>query len=222
MERERFDEIATKLNYSREKWLMLHEIDSIVLKSGRGFYPDWKHIRFMLTKDGKLLAKHGLVLPYGARLSGLINVSGDYTTLVFTRTKNGIPIENSSFYNEWFEQPKAGDTIRATENLTHSYGESVIKEVMGTINSVVVYLWTPLRFPNTGKLSFYKTDVLSSDVDNCIHGTIHEGIYMQFKANTPGKKSKFGVFHEEIKHKDIKEINLRVGAEYFNKTYKLE
>jgi hypothetical protein len=221
MEREKFDEISGKLKYEREKWLLFHEIDNIILKSGKGFYPDWKYLRFLITKDSKILVRHGVSKPYGARISGLTMVSNDYTSLYFTKTDKGIPIENSSFYNEWFRQPKAGDMVRVSENLTRSYGESMIKDVTYTFNSVIVNMWMPIVFPSTGKISFYDPGILK-DTENCIHSTIHEGIYMHFEPNQSKSKSKFGLHHEVINIKDIKEINLKVGKEYFNKTYKLE
>jgi hypothetical protein len=222
MEKEKFEEIVSKLNYEREKWLMLHEIDSIILSSGRGLYPSWKNTRYLITKDNKILVKHGKVEPYGARMSGLIFMSGDFMSMTFNLSSQGILIESSSFYNGSFRQPKMGDVVRASENLITVYGQSHIKAVRYTLNSVVIDLWEPLNVPKSGKLSFYDPTVYSSDVDNCIHATIYEGIYMHFISNESKKKSKYGLFHEEVKIKDIKEINLTVGKEFYNKTYKLQ
>jgi hypothetical protein len=221
MEKLKFEEIISKLGYQKNKWLFFHEIDSILLNSGKGFYPNWKYLKFLIDSNNKIYIRHGHVKPYGARLNGLISISGDYTMLTFSKTERGIPIESSSFYNEWFRQPKAGDIIRITENLTISHGESIIKDIIPSMNSVIIRIWSPINFPKNSKLSFYDPSVLN-DIDNCIHSSIYEGIYMHFEPNETKKKNKFGIFHDEIKIKDIKEINLKIGKEYFNKTYKLE
>jgi len=221
MEKEKFEEIVLKLKLERNKWLLFHELESIILSNGKGFYPDWKYLRFLISDDNKIFVRHGKIKPYGARLGSPLSVAGDYSYITFPRTDRGVPIENSSFYDEWFRQPQFGDVLRVTENLKTVYGESIITGVKGTFNSVIVELATPLKFPRTGKLSFYDPSFLS-DRDNCIHSTIHEGIYMYFSSNPVKKMGKFGETHEVIKIKDIKEINLKVGKEYFNKTFKLE
>jgi len=221
MEREKFEEVVLKLNYEKNKWMIFHEIESILLTSGRGIYPDWKYQKFLINDKNQILIQHGKVKPYGARIANPNMISSDFTALYFTLSKNGIPIESSSLYNEWFRQPKTGDAIRVTDGMSVTHGESYIKEVIYTMNSIVVYLWSPLNFPS-GRLSFYDPSVLGSDKDNCIHSSITEGIYMQFVPNIGKSKHKNAYFHEIISFKDIKEINLRVGKEYFNKTYKLE
>jgi len=221
MKKEKFEEIIKKLNYEENKWLLFHEIDSIILASGRGIYPSWKNTRFLITKD-KILVRHGRVEPYGARISGLIYMSGDLTSMTFATSSSGIMVESSSFYKGNFRQPRPGDIIRATENLTTVYGERHIKDIKISLNSIYITLWEPFPFPKSAKLSFYDPNVKNADFDNCLHSTIHEGIYMHFISNTSKKKNKFGTVHEEIKIKDISEINLIVGKEYYNKTYKLQ
>jgi hypothetical protein len=216
MEREKFEEIIKKIGYERDKWYILHEINSILLSSGKGFYPNWKHLRFKIVKD-KILVKHGTSKPYGARLNGLMYVSGDYTSLTFAGSKDGIAIEDSSFYGEGFRQPKVGDGLRITEGLGKTIGESFIRDIKGSLNSIVIFLWTPININKSSKISFFDPIILSSDKENCVHATMQEGIYMQFSGNKSKKE-----FHEEIKIKDIKEINLKIGSDYYNKTYKLE
>jgi hypothetical protein len=216
MEREKFEEIMRKIGYQRDKWYIFHEISSILTSSGKGFYPNWKHMRFKISKD-KILVKHGTSRPYGARLNGLMYVSGDYSSLTFSAGKDGIALEDSSFYGEGFRQPKVGDAVRITEGLGKTIGESFIKDIKGSLNSIVVFLWAPIIINKSNRISFYDPLVFSADKENCVHSTMQEGIYMQFSGNKSKKE-----FHEEIKIKDIKEVNLKVGSDYFNKTYKLE
>lgn len=221
MQKEKFEEIVNKLKYEKNKWLLFHEIDNIVLESGRGFYPNWKHLKFLIADD-RIIVKHGQVKPYGARLNGLMYISGDHKTLTFSRTNEGINIESSSFYNEWFRQPKVGDYIRITEGMELTHGESPIMDVIYNINSVMIVLALPIKVPLSARVSFYDYSVLASDRENCIHSTFQEGIYMHFIPNQAKPDKKYGIFHEEMKIKEIKEINLKVGKEFFNKTYKLE
>lgn len=220
MEKEKFREIVSKLGYERDKWLTFQEIDSVITKSGKGFYPNWKFLKFMVTPDDRLLVKHGKSEPYGARLSGLSMVSSDSTMLYFRPSEKGIQIESSPLYGE-FRQPRVGDTVRVTEGLTVCHGESVVMEVKPTFNSVILVLSHPLNIPRSARLSFYDTSVYA-DRDNCVHSTMSEGIYMHFVPNRSKKRFRGSEFHEEIRFKDISEINLSVGREYFSKTYKLE
>lgn len=215
MEKEKIEEIFKKLKIEKNKWEMFYEIDRILLKSGVGIYPDWKHLRFRLI-DGKIQIKHGTVEPYGARLSSLSSVSGDYKTFIFNRTNEGIPVESSSFYSEWFRQPKIGDYIRLTEGLNKSLGESPIMGIKADINSVRVDIALPLKVTKSARISFYDPSYLK-DRENCVHSSLDEGIYMHFLPND-GKRD----YHEEIKFKDIISINLKVGSSYKNKTYKLD
>lgn len=221
MEKEKFREIVSKLGYERDKWLTFQEIDSIVLKSGKGFYPNWRFLKFLVTKDDRILVKHGLSEPYGARLSGLSMVSADSTMLYFKPSATGgAQIEPSPMYGD-FRQPRMGDTIRVTEGLSVYHGESMIMEVKPTFNSLILVLSHPLGIPRSSRLSFYDTSVYS-DRDNCVHSTMTEGVYMHFVPNQSKRKFQGSFFHEEIRFKDISEINLSVGREYYNKTYKLE
>jgi len=222
LEKNKFEEIIKKLKYDKDKWLLFHEIDNIILFDGRGAYPNWKYLKFLISGEKeKILIKHGQIKPYGARLNGLLYLSGDLKSLTFSRTNMGINIESSSFYNEWFRQPRIGDYIRATDG-TIVYGESPIMDIVHTSNSIILILALPLNVPINARVSFYDYSVLSSDRENCIHSTFHEGIYMHFIANEGKIDKKIGIYHEEIRIKDIKEINLKIGKDYFNKTYKLE
>jgi hypothetical protein len=221
MEKEKFREIVSKLGYERDKWLTFQEIDSIVLKSGRGFYPSWKFLKFLITKEDRILVKHGLSEPYGARLSGLSMVSADATMLYFKPSATGMfQIEPSPVYGD-FRQPRVGDAVRATEGLSVSHGESMVMEVKMSFNASILILSHTLNVPKGSRLSFYDTSVYS-DRENCVHSTMSEGIYMHFVPNQSKRKFQGSFFHEEIKFRDIKEINLSVGREYYNKTYKLD
>jgi hypothetical protein len=221
MTKEKFDEIIEKIGYQREKWYSFHEIESIFLTSGKGYYPNWRHLRFLISKD-KIIIKHGDSEPYGARLTNLVYTSNDFTSMTFSLGSEGIPLEPSQFYPGGFRQPTTNDKIRVSEGVNKVYGESNIKKIMISMNSVVVMLWQPLKIPKTGRISFYDPSYLSKNRENCMHSTFHEGIYMYFNGNPSKKKFKDEPFHEEIKVRDIKEINLSIGNDYYKKTYKLE
>lgn len=216
MTQEKYEEIIGKLGYERDKWLLLHEIDRIQLRNGRGIYPNWRHLRFMLKKD-KLLIQHGKSYPYGARLNGAFDVSSDHMAIYFKPGNRGLQLDPSSFYTEGFRQPKVGDTIKVTEGHNKQYGQSIIKDIKRTIDSIMVFLWTPIKFPSTGRVSFFDTDIFNTKADNCIHGNVNEGIYMVFEPNKSKK-----IYQEEIKIKDILSIDLLIGREFFNKTYILD
>jgi len=221
MEKEKFEEIIKKLGYKREKWLFFQEIDRILLASGKGIYPNWKNLKFLITKDNRILIRHGSVKPYGARLMSTFMPNADFKIISFPKTEMGIGIESSSFYNEWFRQPRFSDVIRATEG-TKTYGESVILDIRTSGLNILVELSKPLVFSKTARLSFYDPSYLN-DRDNCIHSSINEGIYMHFSPNaSKDKNKKFLPYHETIKYKDIQSIELKVGQEYLNKTYRLE
>lgn len=221
MDKEKFNEIIDKIGYKRDKWHTFHEIDSIVLSSGRGLYPDWRHLRFMVTSSNKLLVRHGKSEAYGARLGNVLMLSGDFRTMTLATSKDGVSIEQSPFYPEGYRQPRTDDIVRVTEGMSKVYGESQVKAVKMTINGAIIELWQPLPFPRSGRVSFYDKNVLSNDKDNCIHSTMHEGIYMHFVGNESKRKVQGDSFHEEIKIKDIREINLSIGSAYYGKTYKL-
>jgi len=222
MEKEKFNEIIEKIKYEREKWYSFHEIESLYMLSGKGIYPNWKHLRFLITKDNRILVKHGRSRPYGARLNGLILASGDYKSMTFMAGKEGFQIEASAFYPEGFRQVKIGDVLRISEGIDRIHGEAHIKSIMGSLNSLIINLWEPLVLPKNGRFSFYDPQVFYNNSANCIHATMNEGIYMEFVENPSKKKFKDSPYHEEIKAKDIKEINLLIGKEFYNKTYKLE
>ena len=55
MEKEKFEEIINKLHIPRNKFHLLHEIDNIQLTSGKGIYPNWKYLKFLITDMEKLI-----------------------------------------------------------------------------------------------------------------------------------------------------------------------
>jgi hypothetical protein len=219
MEKGKFREILAGLSLQREKWLTLHEVESIVLKSGRGVYPSWKFLRFMVTHDDRIIVRHGKSVPYGARISGLSMISGDMKSLYFSPSKDGVQIESSPLYGE-FRQPRVGDTVRVTEGLGVSHGEALIVDRTAAINAVILTIAQPLHIPRTGKLSFYDTSVYS-DSENCVHSSVNEGVYMHFQPNQSKRKYRGHWYHEEIRPSDVQEIRLSVGGEYYSKNYKI-
>lgn len=211
MEKEKFEEVIENLKLERYKWQYLNEFDSIEMKDGKGFYSDWKHLRFLIG-DKFIFVKHGISEPYGARLSYIFNISYDGTTVSFPP---GNPVLPSDYYGE-FRAPKQGDIIRSTISTTNILSESLITEVYNSGNSFIIKVLNPIKMNKESKLSFYDPTVYDKEL--CMHSSEVEGIYMKFKEN-PGKKSKYGIFHEIIKIKNIKSINLKLSVK--QKTYKI-
>lgn len=217
MEREALKEIWEKLKYKENEWIFLYEVDSILLNGGRGIYPDWRHMKFMLS-GGTIYIRHGYVEPYGARISGLMSQSYDKESLYFALGEDGIHVEKNDMYG-WFRQPKPGDVLHISSSESMSV-EGYIKELSRNINGVIIKLWYPINIPRDARLSFYDPAFLS-DKENCIHSAVYPGIYMHFIPN-PGKEhKKYGVFHEIIKVKSIESIHLKVKSQDNNKTFKL-
>lgn len=212
MKKERFEEILFNLKIEREKWLTLTEIESIVLDNGRGIYPDWIHIRFLITKNNEIIIKYGNSEPYGCRLASRYSISYNNMSLSFPPEN---VIANSSYCKE-FRLPKKGDIIRSTVGCFKILSESVISGVQAAGNTFYIDLLNPIKYNSESHLSFY--DPKEYELENCIHGNEVEGIYTKFQENN-GKNKKFGIQHEIIKIKNIKEINLKLLKH--NKTYKL-
>ena len=211
MTKEKYEEIIKNLNLEKNKWQTLTEIESIVLNDGIGIYPNWVHMRFLLT-DNEILIKHGSSVPYGSRLSCRFAISPNNMSLSFPPES---VIVNSEFAVP-FRKPKPGDILRATKG-EKVLCECLVSKVMNVMNGFYIDLSNPLRFSNDARLSFYDPGMYSEN--DCIHGTEIEGIYLKFTENH-GKEKKFGIQHESIKIKEIKEINLKLLRH--NKTYKIQ
>jgi len=76
MKKEKYEEIIENLKLPKNTWITLTEFDSIVLSNGVGIYPNWQHMRFLLT-DNEIIIKHGYSEPYGARLAFRFSISTD-------------------------------------------------------------------------------------------------------------------------------------------------
>lgn len=212
MEKERFEEVVENLKLEKYKWQYLNEFDSIELKNGKGYYPDWSHLRFLIG-DKFIFVKHGISEPYGARLKYIFNLSYNGMNLNFPA---GNPVIPSTYYND-FRAPRVGDVIRSSEDVDKILSESIIKEVMNTGNSFIINISNPIKISKESHLSFY--DPLLYNQENCMHATEVEGIYMKFKENH-GKKSKYGIYQDVIRIKDIAAINLKLSVK--QKTYKIQ
>lgn len=212
MNKERFEEIIENLKLEREKWLTLTEIDSIVLNDGRGIYPNWVHMRFLITKENNIVIKHGSSEPYGTRFANRFSISPDCISLAFPPEA----VISEIYYGGQFRLPREGDIIRSTVGCFKVLSESMITKVYNTANTFYIDVTNPIKIKPDSHLSFY--DPKEFNQDSCVHASEVEGIYLKFQENN-GKNKKYGVQHETIKVKQIKEINLKLSK--LNKTYKL-
>ena len=213
MRKEEILNIAKELDITLEEWNEFYEIESINLISGKGIYPNWRHLRFLISKDGDIYVKHGESKPYGARL-----------TLNFSITIDGLGVHLSAIdtvpgtdYYEKFRLPAVGDTLRYSDG-SKIVNESIITKVSRGSNCIILDVFPKLNTETYGKLSFYNVNerqILS------MHGAPVEGIYMNFFENSGKRHKVYGVFHEIIKPKEVKSINLNIRSKYNQKTFKL-
>jgi len=207
MKREKFEEMISQLKYEKNKWLTLPDVSSIMLDSGVEIYPNPKRIKFFI-KDEIIYVRYGRLKPYGARINALISIASDYSAFTFARGPLGLQVDDSSFPGtEKFRHPVAGDNIVFSNGNT-VYGEAAIKEIRGSINSVIVYTWNPIRIQAGAKASYYDPNVLARSKQDCAHSTLGEGIFMKFESNQKSRKTTFGEYHQEIDISDIAEIKI--------------
>lgn len=210
MDKLKFEEIIHKLELKKEEWMDLDEIESIVLKDGRGIYPNWKYLRFLIKPDLTMLIQHGKCEPYGDRLASEFIVSYDRKTFSFKR--DNVLSELSGF--KPFRLPIIGDFICSTDG-DKLISEAVIVNVVNSSNMFIIDTSMPLK---PGRLSFYSA-TNRSWLD--MHSTHIEGKYMKFCHNDGKTDKKYGFYNEVIKFKEIKEINLKIGSKKY-KTFKIE
>ena len=187
MTNEKYEEIIENLKLEKYKWITLTEFDSIVLSNGVGIYPNWQHMRFLLS-DNEIIVKHGSSEPYGARLGYRFSLAIDGSSIQFPADSIVAP---SNYYTN-FRKPQAGDIIRTTSGINKIVSECMISNVCNAYNGFSIDVVNPIKFPKDGRLSFY--DPKQYDEKTCIHGTEAEGIYMKFKEND-GKNKKYGIQH---------------------------
>lgn len=216
MKREVFSKILTDLNIKTNEWTDLYEIEGIMLSNGRGIYPDWKHMRFMITDSMDILIRYGLSKPYGARLTGLFNISIDGMDLSLC-TSDLLP--ETIYYSE-YRYPHVGDIIRYTRGKT-VLNESPIMEVHVASNQTTIALGSPLTLRTKGMLSFYDPLEYTGKTE-CMHSNPIEGVYMKFSPNELNNTKKYGGYHELIKCKEISEVILKVVSKKFQKTYSVK
>lgn len=214
MKNEKFKEIVEKLNLEREQWIKLSEISSIILSDGRGVYPNWCYMRFLISDKDELFIRYGESTPYGARLN--THFSRNYDNSAFLFPVN--PVPNTQYY-ENYRLPTTNDILRASDN-GELIDEVGIREVQHAYNGLMITPLRPLRLVERFALSFY--DPFQYDGKSCMHSDEIDGIYMKFKENPGRLHKKYGVYQEIIRPKEISSINLKLGLYNIFKTYKLE
>lgn len=204
MKKEQFKEIIEELNLHKFEWLQLNEIDSFVLSNGRGVYPNWKHLRFQILDDS-IFVQHGDSVPYGGRLGNVFSISSDNRQIAFPP---GSVLADTPYQ---FRLPRVGDIVCATDGHKKSPKFSaMIINIINASNQFVIQLSNPVIPSNDFRLSFYDPAEVEENI--CMHSTEVEGLYMKFSPNY-GKPKKYGIKHEVIKIKDIKEIKLKLASQ---------
>lgn len=197
MKRKEFEEIIKESKLDEDTWLTFNCFESIILNSGRYIFPNWKCIKFLIHKD-KIYIRYGRPTIYGASLTGRYSIGIDGLDLRLDPS-NLIPKGN-------FRPPMPGDIIRMTEG-NYEISSSIIIDTFGAGNSFSIEVSKPFSTRVHGLLSFY--DPTLYDKDKCFHSDIEEGEYYRFEIESGKYDKQFGVYHEIIKIKDIKEIRNR-------------
>lgn len=216
MKKEVFSKILSDLNIALNEWTDLYEIDGIILTNGRGIYPDWRHMRFLITDSYDILIRYGSSKPYGARLTNLFNISIDGQDIMLN-TADLIP--DSIFY-PGFRYPQVGDILRYTRGKS-LLNESPIISARVCANQTNISLGMPLTLRTKGMLSFYDPLEYTSGTE-CMHSNPIEGVYMKFTPNELNNVKRYGGYHESIRCKDISEVVLKVVSKRFQKTYSVK
>lgn len=216
MTKEKLRDILDNLHIKTNVWTELYEIEGIVLNSGKGIYPNWAHMRFLITDNMEILIRYGSSEPYGARLTYSNNISFDGLSV---RLNTADLIQDSVFY-PGFRYPIAGDVLRLTKGTTSCLAESIITHVSINSNCTCLELARPIPTNTHGRLSFYNP--IEYNEETCMHSNPVEGVYMKFLPNRLQNTKKYGGFHEIIKCKEIEEITLKVLSKRNQKTYTIK
>lgn len=197
------------LDYKSKEWSDFNKIKSINFKSGDVIYPDWQHIKFLYYKK-HLYIKYGTSEAYGARITNnLFSISSDKSRISFTKINGGISSNGSTFYDT-FRKPKANDILQPLSNEHTVLEEGYIRNVTSDMNYEIIELWMPLKYSPIA-FSYYDQAIYRKDIENCMHGSLYNGIYMHFVANPSKKKIKnLGIYHKAIRIESIKDITLKV------------
>jgi len=213
MDVKKFHEFMKDLEIDENQWSTFEEIESIVLKSGLGIYPNWAHTRFKVA-DNHILVCHGNSKPYGARLNLSATLSGGKQSIML-EGNNIVP--DTQYYKD-FRLPKIGDHLVVSDG--DILDEAIIMDVEKSYNMFRIELSKPLQTRKIMKFSFY--DPQEYDKYMCSHSSNVEGIYMKLIPNKGKEDKKYGVYHETIKIKDIESINLKINTKIYNKIYKIK
>lgn len=203
MKSEKLNEIRGQLELNTDEWYTLYDVDSILLKDGKGIYPNWKFLRFLFTEN-EIFIKHGNSKPYGSRLSTKFSISSTQMSVSFPYG----PVVSSVSYHPDFRSPKEGDILVALDSNNNIVSECVIKKVVTGMNGTIVSLLNPIVLKKDIVLCFY--DPTEYDPKLCIHGTIVPGVYLKFSENSGYTHKKYGVYHEIIKSKNIISFDLKL------------
>jgi len=215
MKKFQLDDIISQLDIPRNKWLILNDFSAIILESGRGIYPNWEHIRFLITDKSEILIRYGESKAYGARLPFTFDYRPGSDFIEFS---GRLKIEDCKYYKD-FRCPKQGDMIRITKMNGETLGEAMVTSTTDFMTTTLIKLSNPMMFERGAGMSFYDPIVYATQ-ESPMHSSIVPGIYMGFTPNFSKVRNKrFGCCHELIRPKDIKEIHFMLKSD---RVYKVE
>ena len=135
------------------------------------------------------------------------SISGDYKSLFISYVQSGIIGIEDGLGNR-FRQPRIGDKIVITGKGGKVYSDSTIIDIKRDMSSLILELTSPV---SKGKISYFDPSVFNNS-EHLLHSDLYEGMYFSFESNEGKRNHKeYGIYHEHIRVKHIKEFDIQVG-----------
>ena len=179
---EQIKNVFDELNFEENKEYLFTEIKAIILNNGRIIVPNYLYNRFIILKNSIGII-YGESEPIGARLPLNFSLNGNNDTLTFPEP---LKIYDNEFYQD-FRRPEFSDRLRVSSSLT-KYKDYVIESVIDDDFTTRIKIFGHFGniVPGESKISFFNPKTY--DLDDCILGSINEGIYHHFERKPLKKK----------------------------------
>ena len=194
MKNEDWVQVLEAFNIEKNKWVSLSEINRILLKDGRGIYPNYLYLKFLVTDKNEILIQHGSPIRFGSQLPSPSSVNHEKKNFTF----------DPNLLSSNFRKPVQGDILVACSR-NGSYIQAYIDNAINSFNGLFIQTVTALRSEYGTIFSFYNP----LQVKDNSYFNFKTGEFFNFLPNEKGKKSPFGIYQEKIKISDIENITLK-------------